>query len=276
MASDPILCIGAAHWDLIARAAVPLAPGADVPGSVERRPGGVALNIALALAAHGVAVALRAAVGRDAEGEALIAAATAQGVDCGPCLRAGRTDVYVGIEGPDGELFGAVADCAGLEAAGPALLDRLAADILLDGNLPAACLADPRLAGRAVTLVAASPAKAQRLAPALRGAAALYLNRAEAEAILGTPLPDAAAAAEALRGRGAGLVLVTDGPLPAACAGPSGVVVQAPGSARPASVTGAGDRVVAAHIAARRAGLAPAAALARALGAAVAGAEVAG
>ena len=52
-ADPPFLCAGAAHWDIIGRTDLPLPPGADVPGRVTRRPGGVAQNIARALAALG-------------------------------------------------------------------------------------------------------------------------------------------------------------------------------------------------------------------------------
>jgi sugar/nucleoside kinase (ribokinase family) len=45
-----VVVIGAAHWDVVARAAAPLAAGADVPGRVVRRVGGVAANVALGLA----------------------------------------------------------------------------------------------------------------------------------------------------------------------------------------------------------------------------------
>ena len=48
-----VLCVGAAHWDVIGRTPRPLPPGADVPGRVTRQPGGVARNIAEALARAG-------------------------------------------------------------------------------------------------------------------------------------------------------------------------------------------------------------------------------
>ena len=58
-AAAPFLCVGAAHWDIIGRTAVPLPPGADVPGRVTRQPGGVAQNVARALAALGRPVRAR-------------------------------------------------------------------------------------------------------------------------------------------------------------------------------------------------------------------------
>ena len=190
-ASGPIVCLGAAHWDVLGRAAVPLAPGADVPGRVSVRPGGVAFNVASALAARGMKTMLVAAVGRDAEGDRLAGAIAAAGIGTDHLLRhSGATDSYLAIEGPDGALHAAVADCAGIEATGAALLGPLAealhgaAGLVIDGNLPeavVASLACSRTGLTHVALVSASPEKAARLRPALALAqATLYANVAEA------------------------------------------------------------------------------------------------
>ena len=45
-----ILCAGAMLWDVIGQASAPMTLGEDVPGRIHQRPGGVALNVALALA----------------------------------------------------------------------------------------------------------------------------------------------------------------------------------------------------------------------------------
>ncbi len=74
-----VVCFGAAHWDVIARAD-PGARGADAPGLVITRPGGVALNVALGLAALGIGVTLVAAVGDDDQGRALSALLASAGV----------------------------------------------------------------------------------------------------------------------------------------------------------------------------------------------------
>jgi sugar/nucleoside kinase (ribokinase family) len=241
---SPVLCIGAAHWDLIGRAGRAPRRGDDLPGTITRRPGGVALNIALGLAAAGAPVALLAVVGRDAAGAALIAVAEAAGIDCAHVLRlAGPTDGYLAIEDPDGALFAAVADCGRLETTGEAvvapLLDGpLAAAatpwrgrMVLDGNLPEAVAArlvtDPATAHAARLHVPASPAKA----------------------------------ATALVGLGLTQVLVTDGTGTLAHAGPEGLVTARPRLVAARSLTGAGDRLAAAHLAAQDAGLDAAAAL---------------
>ena len=61
-------------WDVIGRCPRPMAAGADMPGRISHIPGGVALNVALAVARWGMAPAILSAVGPDSEGEALIAA----------------------------------------------------------------------------------------------------------------------------------------------------------------------------------------------------------
>lgn len=284
-AGRPILCVGAAHWDLIARAAAPLEPGADVPGRIARQPGGVALNVALALSALGRSVALLAAVGRDAAGADLLTEAEGRGVVTTHVTRiAGPSDLYVAIEDAAGEIFAAVADCRRLEAAGTEISRPLrdgtlagpgtpwTGDVVVDGNLSEAALIEiaGAVAGR-LAIVPASPAKAARLAPLLgRVRATLYVNRREAEAILGTALPDSAAAAVALRDRGAHEVVVTDGAAPAAEASAAGLVSIAPPRVVTRGLTGAGDRFLAAHLAAREDGLPPDAALRAAVDASVA------
>ena len=177
--AGPALCVGAAHWDVIARADAPAPPGADRPGIVIRRPGGVALNVAVALARRGAPALLLAAVGEDPDGDALFATVAAQGVDVSAALRAGTpTDAYVAIEA-GGELVAAVADCRTLEAAAPALLAALRAargrrgPAMLDGNLPGAVLdavaAEGLLTGGLLYVTPASPAKAARLARFISG-----------------------------------------------------------------------------------------------------------
>ncbi len=280
-AAGPVLCVGAAHWDVIARADAAMPPGADLPGVAARRPGGVALNVAAALVGRGVRAHLLAVVGRDAEGDALLAAAAALGVDVSRTLRAATpTDAYVAIEAA-GELVAAVADCRTLEAAGAAVRAALRAargwrgTVALDGNLPDAALdavAGEDLFSGELYVTPASPAKAARLArfiAAVRPTVAA--NRAEAEALCGAAFAAADAAARALVALGARRALVTDGPRPAAFAAHAVCVTRAAAARAPATVTGAGDAALAALIAADIGGATdPAALLAAALDAAAA------
>jgi pseudouridine kinase len=275
-----ILCVGAAHWDVIGRSPWRIAPGGDLPGLVVRSPGGVALNIALALAGQGLHPALLSVVGGDADGTALLARAAAGGVATGHVHRIeGRpTDRYVGIEDPTG-LVAAIADNATLEAGAAALCTPLApggplADwrgpLVLDGNLPVTVLAEAlRLwgPGRGGPILAPpSPAKAARLR-ALFGhpGLTLYANLIEAAALTGTEPADSAAAARALCRLGVVRAVITDGTAPAADAGPHGLVMCTPPAVPVARVTGAGDCFIAGHVAAVLRGAPPETALAKAL-----------
>ncbi|WP_199260437.1 PfkB family carbohydrate kinase [Paracoccus binzhouensis] len=216
-----ILCLGAMLWDMIGHSARRLDPGCDVPGRITRQPGGVALNVALALARHGLRPGILSAVGRDAPGEALIAEAQRHGVETRWLRREGGlpTDSYLAIESPEG-LVAAIADARGLEAAGSAILAPLRdgrlgdgarpwqGTLVIDGNLTAGVLAgmsrDPCLFGAALRIVPASPEKAARLRPLLtHPRATFHLNRAEAEALAGRGFASAAEAAEAVTALGA-------------------------------------------------------------------------
>lgn len=288
-ARPDILCVGAVLWDVIGRSPAPMAPGADVPGRIRHVPGGVALNVAVALAAREQSVAVLGAVGADPEGDALLAAVRALGVatDWMQRLPEWPTDIYMAIEDTHG-LIAAVADAHSLEAAGHRVLAPLRdgtfgsaeapwrGTVVIDGNLTVAQLeaiaADPALRQADLRVVPASPGKAERLAPLLGlDHVTLYLNRAEAETLAGHPCTDAAEAAQAVVARGAARVLVTDGPRPAACAGRgTEVLTQAPPPVTIARVTGAGDCFMAAHMVAERAGKDRAAALEAAILAAAA------
>lgn len=279
----PVLCVGAAHWDMIARTRAPLPLGADVPGRVIRRPGGVALNVARALAALDCPVVLLSAIGRDVSGLELQAAMAESGVaTLGLTRRRGPTDCYLAVEGPDGALHAAVADCDGLDEAGATILAPLRdgrvsvpgrpwdGPVVVDGNLSAAVLDElvgVHLARDApLAIVPASPFKTARVAAVLaRRPATLYLNRAEAETLCAASFCDSVAAATALLGRGIAEAVVTDGAAAATVASAEGVVSLMPPAVPILGVTGAGDTFVAAHLLARAEGADPETALRAAL-----------
>jgi pseudouridine kinase len=273
MGTEPdILCIGAVHWDVIGHSPMELRLGDDVPGRVTRRPGGVAMNVAAALCRFGLTPALLSAVGRDAEGEELLAAGERLGIVTGHVHRAEGlpTDRYLAVEGANG-LIAAVADARTLEAAGAAILQPLhdsrlgsaaapwAGAVVLDCNLAEGLLAEiaasPLFAAAELHLAAASPAKTARFRPFLgHERASFHVNLKEAEALLQETFKNTSHAAEALVARGAARALVTDGPRAAAVSGPDGVIAAAPPEAAVVRVTGAGDTFLAAHIAAERRG----------------------
>ncbi|MFN4131365.1 MAG: PfkB family carbohydrate kinase, partial [Paracoccaceae bacterium] len=234
-----ILCIGSVLWDIIGRAPASLRLGSDVPGRITRLPGGVAMNIAMTLTRFGLRPALLTTIGRDAEGEELIAACLRMGLDCGHVYRSDDlpTDRYMAIEGANG-LIAAVADAHSLEMAGDKILRPLAdgslgskatpyaGRIALDGNLTEALISDiarsPLFARADLRVAPASPGKAERLLPLLGHArATFYVNLEEAGLIAKGRFETAAEAAEALLARGAARVLVTGGGRDAAM-GPAG------------------------------------------------------
>lgn len=263
MSGPPVLCIGAALWDVLAAASRSMKIGDDIPGTIIRRPGGVALNVAVALAAHGVTPTLLATIGADSDGDTLVALLDAQGVDCRHVLRtADPTDSYLVIESPGGDIFGAIADCAGLERAetavlAPALSGALApfdGEAVVDGNLPDSVLArlHDLLPQARLSLVPASPGKAARLRqPIKRGHAAIYVNKSEAEIICESAFADSASAACALVEMGARFALVTNSAAPASLANAAHCITRTPPKVNSISTTGAGDVVLAAHFAAR-------------------------
>jgi sugar/nucleoside kinase (ribokinase family) len=282
-----ILCIGSILWDIIGRSPASMRLGSDVPGRITRLPGGVAMNIAMTLARFGMRPALLTAIGRDAEGEELVAACARMGLLTDHIYRSDDlpTDRYMAIEGANG-LIAAIADAHSLEASGDKILRPLANGALgraeapwrgliaLDGNLTEQLLAEiaasPLFVAADLRVAPASPGKAERLLPLLNHPkATLYVNLEEANLLTRGQAQTATAAAEALLRRGATRVLVTDGGKPCAegTAG-LGVISDSPPPVLVARVTGAGDTFMAAHIVAERGGADRSTALTRALAAA--------
>ena len=284
--SADILCIGSVLWDVIGRSPAAMRLGSDVPGRITRLPGGVAMNIAMTLRRFGLRPALLTAIGRDDEGEALLRQCDRLGMETSHVYRSEDlpTDRYMAIEGANG-LIAAIADAHSLEAAGAKILRPLTEGplgshdapypglVALDGNLTEALLAEiaksRAFAAADLRVAPASPGKAERLLPLLEAPnATLYVNLEEAGLLLRHRYEDAPAAARALKARGAARVLVTDGGRTAAEAGPDGVRTAEPPPVLVTRVTGAGDTLMAAHIAAEARGDGPDAALEAALRAA--------
>ena len=262
-----ILCIGSVLWDIVGRAESSVAARGDIAGRIRRLPGGVAMNIAMALARLGMRPALLSSVGTDAEGDALVAAAEALGLATPWLTRTPDlpTDSYMAIEDPSG-LVAAIADAHSLELAGDRILAPLfdgrlgsAADpwqgmVALDGNLTVTLLSDiaqsPAFARADLRIAPASPGKAERLLPLMpRPNATLYVNRQEAGLLCGAPFADSRSAAEGLIRAGARRALVTDGARDASDAMAGAETLTEPARAVTARrITGAGDTFMAAHL----------------------------
>ena len=281
-----ILCIGSVLWDIVGRSPAHMTAGADVPGRITRLPGGVAMNIAMTLARFGLRPALLSAIGRDPEGDELMAAAARLGVATGHIYRSDDlpTDRYMAVEGANG-LVAAIADAHSLEAAGDKILRPLAdgrlgsaeapwpGPVALDGNLTQGLLADiaasPLFSAADLRIAPASPGKAERLLPLLPVRnATLYVNREEAGLICQRRFATAPEAAEGLLERGAVRVLVTDGGRRTADGAGAGILTAEPPAVLVTRVTGAGDTFMAAHIVAEARGERREAALRAALDAA--------
>ena len=285
-ATPDILCLGSVLWDIIGRSPAAMRVGSDVPGRITRLPGGVAMNIATTLARFALRPAVLTTIGRDVEGDDLIAACTRLGVITAYAYRSDDlpTDRYMAIEGANG-LIAAVADAYSLEASGDKILRPLAdarlgsaqapwpGMIALDGNLTQSLLdqiaSSPLFARADMRAAPASPGKAERLLPlVLQGRATLYVNLEEANILAHSNTKTASDAAQALLDRGAARVLVTDGGRACADGTQGGIIMATPPQVMVARVTGAGDTFMAAHIVAERRGADRADALASALQAA--------
>lgn len=274
MTKNSIICIGSVLWDVIGRTDTAMALGDDVAGRITRIPGGVALNIAIGLAAYGMQPVLLTMIGRDAEGADLLAFCEKRGMNCDHVFRSSEwpTDHYMAIEA-QGQVMAAIADAHGLEAAGAQILAPLehgplgdaAAPyqgvVALDGNLTEALLAyiadAPAFQAADLRIAPASPGKATRLCPLLHHPmASLYVNRREACLIAGqAPDLSATEAADALIAAGAARVIVTDGAgLTVDAKAGAETVTGTPPQVTTARATGAGDRFMAAHIAAETGG----------------------
>ena len=283
-----VVCIGSVLWDVIGRASAVMRVGSDVPGRITRIPGGVAMNIAMTLRRFGVRPVLLTAVGRDEEGNELIAASKRLGLETEFVYRSEDlpTDVYMAIEGANG-LIAAIADAHSLEAAGAKILAPLqdgrlgsaeapyAGQIALDGNLTEELLSQiarsPLFSKADLRVAPASPGKAKRLMPLLDCAnATIYVNLEEAGLLCNTTFDTAHDGASALLERGAASILVTDGGRTAAHASAIGVLTATPPEVLVTRVTGAGDTFMAAHMAAEARGDAAEVALNAALRAAAA------
>ncbi len=268
-----VLVVGGANMDLKVQTLAPAVPGTSNPGRATQTPGGVARNVAETLAHLGVRVALLSAVGADVLGDTLLRLTAAAGVDVSPTLRVPEhaTGTYTAVLDHGGELLIAVAAMEVMGALTPAAVSRhealfRGADfIVADGNLSpetlGALLKLGREGGSRVIFEPVSVPKAARLLPALDSGHtpwAVTPNLAELAALVGAEVPDDAAtireAALKLHGRGAEVVWVRRGLRGSLLSLADEVHEFLALSADVVDVTGAGDAMLAAFLAALLAG----------------------
>ena len=260
---DTITVFGGATLDRVVRSAAAPVMGASNPGTVRRIPGGVGFNVAMVLARLGLTTRLVTAVGADADGESILAAAAAAGIDVDRVVvsETSGTAAYHATLDDGGNLIIGIADmmvCDEITPAAVAPSTRGSGQDfwVVDANLPAATLAflsaeakDARVPIAALTV---SPAKAIRLTPILDSLTYLFTNRREAAALLGRdpeePGVAVSALAQELAGTRPAKVVVTNGNEPLAVSSRGEVRSHAPLRAAVKSVNGAGDSFAAGTI----------------------------
>ena len=267
MTLPEILAVGGAHIDRRGQVSGAFVPGASNPGVMREEVGGGAFNALRNAVQRGASGAIVSMRGGDAAGDAVARAIAEAGIaDLSAVFLDRPTPSYTALLDRDGDVLAALADMTLYELAFPKQMRRSklrgavnAADALLcDANLPAAALERlvPLAGGRPVFAIAISPAKAVRLAGVLPSLRCLFMNPREAAALAGTPAGGVEAMVGRLRDAGLAAGVVTQGPGPVLGFDPSGIVSIEPPSPRTiADVTGAGDALAGATIAAMLRGL---------------------
>jgi len=258
-----VTVIGDSTLDVTVRPEQAPRPGGDVPARIGLSPGGQGANVAVRLARDGVPVVLATAIADDEAGQILTAALAADGValERQPAERSGTV---VALLDDDGEramlsdrislapaaLATACAGAAWVHCSAYPLADEETGDHLARvlGSLPATTPIS--VSGGSLPPDGERAARVRaRLATAR--ARLLIFSRDEAAALLDTPLPSLAAAADAMASAFPGaLAIVTGGPSGSAAAGPGfalSVPANDPGTPM-LDATGAGDAYAAAII----------------------------
>lgn len=254
-----ILALGGAHLDRIGRIAGDTAPGASNPGSWTEDIGGGSFNVARNLAILGHRVTMVSPRGGDAIGDRVAAAALAAGVDDRPVVFLDRTTPsYSAILEADGNLVIALADMDLYRLFTPRRLRVRAlreafqgADMVVcDANLPAeTLLAIARMAedlAIPVAGIAISPAKVIRFRDCLPHLTYLFMNAAEAAALVGRHASRADEWPALLKGLGlSGAVVTKGGEALAAFSPDTTLTITPPAMTGIVNVTGAGDSLAA-------------------------------
>ncbi len=224
MIKNLILVVGSSNTDMTVR--LDRLPGSGetvIGGKFATAAGGKGANQAVGAARAGGRVAFVGRIGRDALGDAALAVLRREGIDARSVTRdrASPSGVALIFVGRNGENSIAVASGANgrlraedVARAGPVF--RRSAILLVQLETPLAAVARAvDLAARCGVRVILNPAPAQRLPNRLlRGVSILTPNQHEAETLTGIKVKngrDAAAAAEALLGRGVESVVITRG-----------------------------------------------------------------
>ncbi|MEW6632886.1 MAG: carbohydrate kinase family protein [Pseudomonadota bacterium] len=278
--SPRILALGGAHIDRRGQVSGPYVPAASNPGIMREDVGGGVFNALRSVVKRGVTASLMSVRGGDPAAETVASAiAQADIEDLSVVFLDRTTPSYTALIDREGELIVGFADMGLYDLAFPRQIRRAkvreaiaAADaILCDANLPTAALERllMQAGGRPVFAIAISPAKVVRLVPLLGDLALLFMNRREAGALAGADL-SGHELVTGLRRLGLRAGVVTAGSAPVLGFDEAGVFeIDPPAPRRVADVTGAGDALTGATVAALLRGLPLRAALREGVAAAV-------
>ncbi|MBZ9808287.1 MULTISPECIES: carbohydrate kinase family protein [unclassified Mesorhizobium] len=287
--SPRVLAVGGAHIDRRGQVSGAYVPAASNPGTMREDVGGGVFNALRSTVRRGVSGSLLSVRGGDAAADTVSRAIAEAGIaDLSAVFLDRTTPSYTALIDREGELLVGFADMALYELAFAKQIRRsrvreeiAAADaVLCDANLPSAAL--ERLvslaAGKPVFAIAISPAKVVRLTPVLGGLAVAFMNRREAVALAG--LDDAASQktiVDGLRSAGLDSAVVTAGGGPVLGFDRDGsFAVVPPPPRKVVDVTGAGDALAGATVAALLRGMPLRAALREGVAAATLAIESAG
>ncbi|MDF3217742.1 MULTISPECIES: carbohydrate kinase family protein [Mesorhizobium] len=266
--SAKILAVGGAHIDRRGQVSGAYVPAASNPGTMREDVGGGVFNALRSAVRRGVSASLMSVRGGDAAADTVSRAIAGAGItDLSAVFLDRTTPSYTALIDSEGELIVGFADMALYDLAFPKQIRRsrvreviAAADaVFCDANLPTTAL--ERLvalaAGKPVFAIAISPAKVVRLLPVLKELSLVFMNRREAMALAGVAAN--ATEREVVDGlRCSGLVsgVVTAGGGPMLGFDEAGAFsILPPPPRKVADVTGAGDALAGATVAALLRGL---------------------
>ncbi|WP_395018184.1 carbohydrate kinase family protein [Dongia sp.] len=270
--------VGGSNIDIKVAIKGPTIPATSNPGMAMMSPGGVGRNIAHNLARLDVAVKLISAVGRDAQGDHLLDATKAAGVDVAAVRRGGgQTGVYAAVLDRDGELVIGVSAMDITAQITQRLLQRCHAEIAGAGFLVADCNLErnslqwlqqcAKQNDIPFLVEPVSAVKVEKLNAILRRGAAIHTvtpNQQQLGALTGSDVKSLEATAKAARGlhdRGVANVLVGLGPEGALLSSIQGDEIRQhhvpAAQAKPQDVTGGGDAHVAGYVAGLVGGMKP-------------------
>lgn len=252
-----VVVVGGTNMDVVARTSAPLVPATSNPGHTRISPGGVGRNIAASLGLLGAPVRLVSAVGEDAFGDEVLRVTAGCGADVSSVRRVpGATGTYTAVLDDRGELVAAVSDMATVDALELETLHLVdAALVVVDGNLAAAqvarAFAAAATAGVPVAFEPVSVAKAARSAELVHDLLLVTPNTDELAALTGRPADEWRDSVADLHSRGVEHVWLRCGADGSWVCSRGQDPVHLPAvPATVVDVTGAGDAMLAAWVAA--------------------------